>query len=142
MQWGSVLGGLAKAGDIICFFGDLGAGKTTFIKGVARGLRVRPEDVNSPTFVIMNMYRGRLPLYHFDFYRMDDASEIPLIGYEEFLYGRGLAVIEWADRMKGLLPPERLSVFLEHAGEDERQVRFEACGRRYARMIQELKNAR
>ena len=94
----------------MCLQGDLGSGKTTFIKGVAKGLKIAPAKVNSPTFVLMNAYQGRLPvprsgtysagqaglpLYHFDLYRLEKMDEIGAIGYEEFLYGDGVAVVEW-----------------------------------------------
>lgn len=121
-----------RKGDILCLEGDLGSGKTTFIKGIAKGLKIAPEKVNSPTFVLMNAYdEGRLSLYHFDLYRLEHIREISSIGYEEFLYGGGVSVIEWAGRLEELTPKEHLRVELKHKGENERLIKFSAIGKRY-----------
>lgn len=120
-----------KKGDIVCLQGDLGAGKTTFIKGVAKGLKIAPVKVNSPTFILMNAYQGRLPLYHFDLYRLEKMEEIGAIGYEEFLYGDGVSVIEWAERLGVLTPKEYLRVELKHKGENERSIKVSAVGKKY-----------
>ena len=117
-----------RGGEVIALCGELGAGKTTLIKGVAEGLGVRPEEVHSPTFVLMNVYEGRLPLYHFDFYRLDRTDEIVRLDYEEYLGGDGVAVIEWADRMRDLLPSDHLQVDMEHRGEQSRAWRVSAGG--------------
>lgn len=136
---GERLAGCLKGGDIICFFGDLGSGKTTLIKGIARGLNVSPAKVNSPTFVLMNAYEGRLPLFHFDFYRLENIQGIGSIGYDEFLYDDGVSVIEWADRLGTFLPEEYLKVELKHKKFDERVVRLSAKGRRYDRIIGKMR---
>ncbi len=120
-----------KGGEIICLSGNLGSGKTTLVKGMARGLKIDENKVNSPTFVIMNVYEGRLPLYHFDFYRLEDPKEIGGIGYDEFLYGNGVAVIEWSERFGTLMPPEYLAIDLCDAGEQTRVLTFTAHGKRY-----------
>ena len=120
-----------KKGDIVCLEGDLGGGKTTLIKGVAKGLKIAAEKVNSPTFVLMNAYQGRLPLYHFDLYRLENTGEISAIGYEEFLYGDGVSVIEWAERLGALTPKEYLRVELKHKGENERSIKISAVGKKY-----------
>lgn len=125
------LAGLLKPGSILCLHGDLGAGKTTFTKGLAEGLKIKPEKVHSPTFTLLNIYEGKVPLYHFDLYRMDDIKEILNIGYEEFLYGDGIAVIEWADKLKELLPPEFLKIEFKHEGEDKRSIAVSAQGKTY-----------
>ena len=124
-----------KGGDILCLFGDLGSGKTTMIKGVAEGLKINPKKVNSPTFVLMNIYEGRLPLFHFDLYRLEDIEGISSIGYDEFLYGDGVSVIEWADRLGEFLPEEYLKVELKHKKLDERVIRLTAKGRRHQNII-------
>lgn len=129
-----------KKGDIVCLQGDLGSGKTTFIKGVAKGLKIAPAKVNSPTFVLMNAYQGRLPLYHFDLYRLENTGEVGAIGYEEFLYGDGVSVIEWAERLGGLTPKEHLRVELRHKGENERSIKFSAAGERYCRIMKGVVN--
>src|SRR5574341_590400 len=100
---GEALGRLLKPGDVVALKGELGAGKTVMVKGIAKGLGVNGEP-NSPTFVIMNAYEGRIPLYHFDFYRVSGVSELEGIGYEYYLYGDGVSVVEWADRVEGVFP--------------------------------------
>ena len=131
LQLGEKLAKRLRKGDIVCLQGELGAGKTTFIKGVAKGLKIAPEKVNSPTFVLMNAYHGRLPLYHFDLYRLETTGEIGAIGYEEFLYGDGVSVIEWAERLGALTPKEYLRVELKHKGENERSIKISAVGKKY-----------
>ena len=118
-----------KKGDIICLYGDLGSGKTTLIKGIASGLKISPAKVNSPTFVLMNMYKGRLPLFHFDLYRIENLQGISSIGYDEFLYGDGISVIEWADRLGKFLPEQYLKIEMKHKRPNERLIRFSAENR-------------
>lgn len=102
----------AGEGDVIALTGDLGVGKTVFTKGFAAGLGIR-EDVNSPTFTILQIYEeGRLPLYHFDVYRIGDPEEMMEVGWDEYVYGRGVCLIEWADLIEDLideLPPESVT---------------------------------
>jgi len=136
---GSVLARRLRAGDVVCLFGDLGTGKTTFVKGLASGLRIPSRRVHSPSFVLMNIYQGRVPLYHFDLYRLDTLEEIRAIGYEEFLYGDGIAVVEWADKMGTLIPDERINVFLSHRGEDKRLLEFKPSGSRYREVLESFK---
>jgi tRNA threonylcarbamoyladenosine biosynthesis protein TsaE len=124
-----------KAGDIICLVGDLGAGKTTLVKGLAKGLKIKPDNVHSPTFVLMNHYAGKLEVFHFDLYRLDKETEISAIGYDEFIYGNGVAVIEWADKMGSLMPKEYLYVELKHKESGGREVEMRAVGKGYERFI-------
>lgn len=116
-----------RKGDIVCLYGDLGAGKTAFVKGLAKGLRVDPAHVHSPTFTLMNIYHGKLPLYHFDLYRIGFRDLLDL-GYEEFFFGQGVTAVEWSERLEGLAPRECWKVELRHAGEDQRKIRIRACG--------------
>jgi len=118
-----------KPTDIICLKGNLGAGKTTFVKGLARGLKIKQSEVNSPTFVLMNIYQGKLPLYHFDFYRIDDVQLIGGIGYDEFLYGKGVTVIEWADKMGALIPKKYISIDMKVRGEHQREIKVTVKGK-------------
>jgi tRNA threonylcarbamoyladenosine biosynthesis protein TsaE len=136
---GEQLARLCKGGEIICLSGDLGAGKTTFVKGLARGLTIDEKTVNSPTFVIMNIYEGRLPLYHFDFYRFERQEEIGGVGYDEFLYGKGVAVIEWSERFGTLMPPENLAIHLGHAGDQARSIKIIPYGERYQKIAHDLR---
>ncbi|MBU1657071.1 MAG: tRNA (adenosine(37)-N6)-threonylcarbamoyltransferase complex ATPase subunit type 1 TsaE [Candidatus Omnitrophica bacterium] len=118
-----------KKGDVIALEGGLGAGKTVFVKGLAKGLGVQDHFyVNSPTFVIIKEYQGRLDLYHFDVYRLDEEHFSDTLDYRRYFYGAGVTVIEWADKIKGLLPDEHLEVRITHTGETERQFEFRSHG--------------
>ncbi len=101
------------AGDIVCLTGDLGTGKTHFVKGMAEGLGVDHNEVSSPTFTLINEYQGDLPLYHFDCYRMESPREALEIGAEEYFYGDGVSVIEWPERISSLLPSEAIWISIE-----------------------------
>lgn len=110
---GKRLGEQAKAGEIYCLDGDLGVGKTIFTQGFAAGLGIE-EPVNSPTFTIVQMYEdGRLPFYHFDVYRIGDIEEMEEIGYEDCFYGEGVCLIEWADLIQEILPPDVIAIEIE-----------------------------
>lgn len=134
---GEKLGRLAEPGDVFLLTGSLGAGKTNLTQGLARGLGVK-EYTRSPTFTLVNEYHGRLPLYHVDLYRIESPEEIADLGLEEYLYGRGVTVVEWADRAAFLWPHEHLLLRLEYAGHTRRRIRFEAAGSRYERLLDEL----
>ena len=103
--FGKKMGEAAKPGDIICLDGDLGVGKTVFTQGFAKGLGI-DDYVNSPTFTIVKEYYGRIPLYHFDVYRIGDPSEMEEIGYEDYFYGKGVTIIEWPELIEELIPEE------------------------------------
>lgn len=110
---GQKLGERTKPGDIYCLNGDLGTGKTVFTKGFAHGMGIS-EPVSSPTFTIVQIYEdGRIPLYHYDVYRIEDISEMDEIGYEDYFYGKGVCLIEWADIIKELLPDNRVEILIE-----------------------------
>lgn len=128
---GEKLGRLAKAGDICSLIGDLGVGKTVFTQGFARGLGVK-EPVFSPTFTIVQIYEdGRVPFYHFDVYRIGDPEEMEEIGCEEYFYGNGVCLIEWADLIEEFLPSDRLSITIEknlEKGFDYRKITVQSMG--------------
>ena len=136
VSWGKILGGLLKAGDIVGLIGDLGAGKTCFVKGVADGLGI-PEDqyIASPTFTLINEYRGRVTLYHFDLYRIQNEKEIVGLGYEEYLFGNGLVIIEWAEKMLRFLPEEHLLIEIERVNDKTRNFIFTGRGRWYSEIV-------
>jgi tRNA threonylcarbamoyladenosine biosynthesis protein TsaE len=127
---GERLGGVASAGDLICLWGDLGAGKTQLAKGIARGLAI-DDTVNSPTFVLMSEYAGRLPLFHVDLYRLDDARDALSGGVIDDRQSDGLTVVEWPDRMRELLPAARLDVVIDGTGDEPRRIDVIASGARY-----------
>jgi len=127
---------LLAAGDVVLLQGELGAGKTEFVKGLAEGFGVT-ERVTSPTFTLLNIYQGSLPLYHFDLYRLDDAEELANIGFGEFLGGDGVAVIEWPDLFSSEMPDEYLKVELRQGDQSaERFLKFVAQGDRYAARLE------
>lgn len=110
---GRQLGLSAKPGDVYTLNGDLGVGKTVFTQGVAAGLGIK-EHVNSPTFTIVQVYEeGRMPFYHFDVYRIGDIEEMDEIGYEDYFYGDGLCMIEWANLIEEILPEKRKEIVIE-----------------------------
>ena len=119
------LGAAAEAGTVLCLVGDLGAGKTLFTQGFARGLGVT-EDVTSPTFALMNQYRGRLPVTHFDLYRLEREDELDEIGFYEYAEdGRSVVLIEWADKFPDALPTPHIRLEIERGeAENERRLAF------------------
>jgi len=112
-----------KAGDILALAGNLGSGKTTFTKGIAKGLAVKEyKYVNSPTFVLIKEYKGRIPLYHFDLYRLGAVKDIEDVDCDGYFFGRGICVIEWADKCGPLLPKKYIRVEFKIKGETEREI--------------------
>lgn len=112
-----------KPGDIVALIGNLGAGKTTFTKGIAKGLGVKDyRHVNSPTFVLIKEYKGKIPLYHFDLYRLDNIKDIEDLDSDGYFFGKGITVIEWADKCKALLPKKYIRIDFRSKGESEREI--------------------
>jgi tRNA threonylcarbamoyladenosine biosynthesis protein TsaE len=128
------LAGLLQPGDVIALEGDLGAGKTTFTKGLAKGLEIK-RTVNSPTFTIIKEYKGKLPLYHMDVYRVADAFED--LGFDEYFEGDGVTVVEWAHLIEEQLPQERLTIFLYREEGDTRKMVLVPQGKRYEQLCKE-----
>jgi tRNA threonylcarbamoyladenosine biosynthesis protein TsaE len=140
LAFGRAIARYLRPGDIVCLYGGLGAGKTVLSKGIAWGLGIKKEEVISPTFVIIRQYPGRITLNHFDLYRLDGLMDIAVLGYEEYLYGEGVSVIEWADRLEALAPQEFLKIELEVLGAQKgRLIRLTAVGKRYEELLVELK---
>ncbi|MEG0132714.1 MAG: tRNA (adenosine(37)-N6)-threonylcarbamoyltransferase complex ATPase subunit type 1 TsaE [Clostridium sp.] len=137
---GIQLGKMCKRNDIICLIGDLGTGKTHLTKGIAKGLDIF-ECITSPTFTIVNEYDGRLKLYHFDVYRVNDPDEIAAIGFDEYIFGDGVSVIEWANYIEDLIPEESLTINIEKLptlGDTYRKIILTYTNNRYD-YIKELK---
>lgn len=126
---------LLKPGDVITLEGDLGAGKTMFTKGIAKGLGVK-RMVTSPTFTIVKEYEGNLPLYHMDVYRLEDSDED--IGFYEYFNGQGVSVVEWAQFIDDYLPSERLDITITFINEHSRVLRFSPKGKHFEEMIKSL----
>jgi tRNA threonylcarbamoyladenosine biosynthesis protein TsaE len=129
------MGMVIEPGSVITLEGDLGAGKTTFTKGLAKGLGIT-KNVNSPTFTIIKEYHGRLPLYHMDVYRLDDESED--MGFEEYFEGEGVTVVEWAHLIEEQLPKERLAIHLYRLSDVERKIVFHPVGEQYVSLCKEI----
>ena len=120
---GKHLASKLQAGDVVALYGDLGSGKTQLVKGIAEGLGIPEAEVNSPTFTLLHIYSsGRLTLYHFDAYRLNRLEEFYELGYEEYFFGEGVSIIEWAERIEPLLPPYALRLHLEHLGGNRRRI--------------------
>ena len=111
-----------NSGKVVCLIGELGTGKTSLAQGIAQGLGVK-DWLTSPTFIIINEYKGRLPLYHFDLYRLNKMEELVDLGYEEYFYGEGVVVIEWAEKIRPLWPENRVEIYLERVDKNTRRIR-------------------
>jgi tRNA threonylcarbamoyladenosine biosynthesis protein TsaE len=126
---GERLGRILQAGDVISLVGELGAGKTCLVQGLARGLDVPAERrISSPTFTIVNEHFGRLKLYHVDLYRLEQARELEEIGLRDYLEGGGVAVVEWFDRFPDLRPPDRIDIQIDITGDESRRLTVTASG--------------
>jgi tRNA threonylcarbamoyladenosine biosynthesis protein TsaE len=143
---GRRLGEVLQTGDVIALQGDLGAGKTTFVQGIAQGWGSL-DSVSSPTFILVNIYRGANHsnrdtlslLFHMDAYRLDSAPEAEELDLDSML-AQGALLIEWPERMDGLIPNERLWIKFEHMDEEEREMKFQASGKRYDELLEDLRH--
>jgi len=137
-ELGMCIGELALPGDVFLLVGDLGAGKTCLTQGVAWGLDIK-EYTMSPSFVIVRELYGRLPLYHIDLYRLDRIEESMELGLDEYLYGRGVCVVEWAEKALSILPAEHLLIEIGYLADTERNFQMKPSGQRYLDMVEQLK---
>lgn len=135
MTLGEQIAERLEQGDVITLEGELGTGKTTFVKGIAKGLSIE-RTVTSPTFTIIKEYEGRLPLYHMDAYRLEDAGED--IGFDEYIYGSGVTIIEWAQFIDEFIPKERLTIELQYIDEQSRKVIISSTSLRYKKILNKL----
>ncbi|MGE8081228.1 tRNA (adenosine(37)-N6)-threonylcarbamoyltransferase complex ATPase subunit type 1 TsaE [Peribacillus loiseleuriae] len=131
----STLAEKLNAGDVLALEGDLGAGKTAFTKGLAKGLGIK-RNVNSPTFTIIKEYMGRLPLYHMDVYRVSEEEED--LGFDEYFEGEGVTVVEWAHLIQEQLPEEMLTIQIFRLGDSERRIVLQPTGTRYVELCKEI----
>lgn len=127
MILGRELGKTLRPGDVVLLRGPLGAGKTVFVKGLAKSLGIE-ENITSPTFTIISVYQGRLPLYHMDFYRIRDAEELALLGPEEYFFGEGVSAVEWPDLAEEFLPADPVVVEISILEDQRRRVRIRRDG--------------
>ncbi len=136
-QLGSQLGKLAQVGDVFLLVGDLGSGKTCLTQGIAWGIGVK-EYAFSPSFVLVREYHGRLPLYHIDLYRLDNIEEIVDLALEEYFYGNGICVVEWAEKGMPVLPQENLLITLSYVSATDRRLRLEPNGGHHTKLVEFL----
>jgi len=129
LRLGAKIGEQVEVGDVFALWGELGSGKTLFARGIARGMGIPQQvPITSPTFTIINEYDGRLRLYHLDLYRLTTVEELETLPWRETIFGTGVAVIEWPDRMGKLLPDERWDIRFEFLDKDSRIITFAAHG--------------
>lgn len=123
--FGKEIGGKLRGGEIVALIGELGAGKTCFAQGLGWGLGIdRNLFLTSPSFTLIKEYHGRLPVYHIDLFRLNTIEQVCELGYEDYFYGGGVAIIEWADRIESLLPPEHLKIEIAIISENEREIKL------------------
>jgi tRNA threonylcarbamoyladenosine biosynthesis protein TsaE len=141
-KWGIRLGRLLQGGEIIGLVGELGAGKTCFVRGLTEGLEVsRKAWIRSPTFTLVNEYRGRLPIYHIDLYRLESAGELEELNLREYLYSNGVSLIEWFEYFPADEVDDHLEVRLAYREGSEREVKFIPRGARYEEMVKALRQS-
>jgi tRNA threonylcarbamoyladenosine biosynthesis protein TsaE len=140
MSWGSRLGKLLEGGEIIALVGELGAGKTCFVRGVTQGLDVGTDTwIRSPSFTLINEYRGRLPVYHIDLYRIGSRDQLEGLNLREYLYSEGVSLIEWFEHLAGDAVDKYLELNIAHVDGAKRELTFTSHGERYERIIEALR---
>lgn len=136
---GRLLGQLLEPGSVVALSGELGSGKTQFIKGLARGLGVNKRyQVSSPSFVLINEYPGKIPLYHLDLYRLLEGRALEEMGLEEYIYGNGVTAIEWAEKAASFLPPHHIWISLKWTGPNTRRLIISGMGKENVRLLKAI----
>ena len=137
-EFGQKLGSLLEGGDLLSLTGDLGAGKTTLTKSIGIGLEIS-DYITSPTFTLINEYKGRVWLYHFDVYRLEGVEDLLDLGYEDYFYSDGVTIVEWGDKIEDILPENRININIKKGKKlDERIVTLSGKGKRYEKIVKEL----
>jgi tRNA threonylcarbamoyladenosine biosynthesis protein TsaE len=140
IELGNLIGSLLKAGDVVALMGQLGAGKTYLTKGIAEGQGVKDrKEVTSPSFVLVKQYMGRMPIYHFDAYRIKSPDEMYDIDCVGFFWGEGISIIEWADKVMECLPDDFIKITIETVGQTSRDIHVSYQGERYKSFMEEFK---
>ena len=135
-KFGLFLGENLKPGDVVCLNGDLGAGKTTLTKSIAKGLGI-DDYVTSPTFTIVNEYYGKIDLYHIDTYRLDDMVDVDYLGFDEYFYSDGVTIVEWAEKIRDSLPEEYMEINIK-SHDDKRDLDINYVGNRFDELKEKL----
>ncbi len=139
IRFGELLGSILESGDVVALQGELGSGKTWFVKGLALGLDVPAETViTSPSFALVNEYRGRIPLFHMDVYRLENLSDFLAAGLEECFHEEGVVAMEWADRWPDILPPLTVTIHIEIIDEASRRIDFSGSHKRVIEILERL----
>jgi tRNA threonylcarbamoyladenosine biosynthesis protein TsaE len=139
---GKRIGRLLKSGDIVALVGELGAGKTQFIKGLAAGVGIgNPTYISSPSFTLINEYPGKIPFYHVDLFRLEREKEAEELGLEDYLQGGGITAIEWADKIPSLLPKEMLFIHIAYTGKNTRSIEMIGKGKRYQELVSQMQSS-
>jgi len=139
IRLGKTIGRLLNRGDVAALIGELGAGKTQLIKGLAEGTGVKNSAyVSSPSFALINEYKGKTPFYHIDLYRLGEEKEVEGLGLEEYFQGDGITAVEWADRIPSLLPKEFLRIHIHYTGKNTRSIEIVGKGMRFEKLIKEI----
>lgn len=133
------MGSMLTRGDVIALAGELGTGKTTLVRGMAQGMGIEATEVASPSFTLVNVYEGPLPLYHIDLYRLENEGELLDIDYEEYIRGDGVVIIEWADRIPQAVPPNSLWIHVRYLDAERREIAFQAQSDRSEKIVEELR---
>jgi len=140
---GRSMGSRLLPGDVVALVGELGAGKTQFIKGLAAGVGIgNPTYISSPSFTLINEYPGRVPFYHIDLFRLEREKEAQELGLEDYFQGEGIAAIEWADKIPSLLPKEMLLIHIAYTGKNTRSLKIIGKGNRFLKIVGELEGSR
>ncbi len=142
VRLGKSIGSLLLPGDVVALVGELGAGKTQFIKGLAAGAGIRnPTYISSPSFTLINEYPGRITFYHIDLFRLSKEKEAEDLGLEDYIQGKGITAIEWADKIPSLLPKELLIIRIAYTGKNTRSLEILGKGGRYEEIVNRLRNS-
>ena len=140
IRLGSLIGSLLKSGDVVALIGNLGAGKTYMVKGIAEGQGIEGrKTVTSPSYVLIKQYMGKLPIYHFDAYRLESPDEMYDIGCTEFFWDNGISIVEWADKVLECLPDEFIKITITSIGQTSRDIHVSCKGERYKEFLKELR---
>jgi tRNA threonylcarbamoyladenosine biosynthesis protein TsaE len=142
IRLGKRIGGHLRPGDVVALAGELGTGKTQFIKGVATGVGVgKPTYITSPSFTLINEYTGKIPFYHIDLYRLNSEKEAEELGLEEYFQSKGITVVEWADKIPSLLPKEMLWIHIHYTGKHTRSLEILGKGKRYLNLVDQIQSS-
>jgi tRNA threonylcarbamoyladenosine biosynthesis protein TsaE len=141
IRLGKRIGGLLRPGDVVALVGELGAGKTQFIKGLAEGVGVgKPTYISSPSFTLINEYPGRVSLYHVDLFRLEREKDAEELGLEDYFQGDGITAIEWADKIPSLFPKEMLLIHIAYTGKNSRSIEMVGKGERYQELVSQIQS--